>query len=203
MATITALRTPDQKVVDSLQVVEPGADPALTDLCRLVARTMRVSGCVVAIVDDTAAWGKASYGYEMMRVPRRESLSNLIVDAGKPLLVQNAAKSQHLKNYPQIASGAVVGFAGAPLKLRPGHTVGALLLVNDAPLAGDSTNLEALTDFADLAVSLLLKERTNRQRRQALADRKKQAEKLEKQASILHRQNRLFDQISRITRYRV
>ncbi len=199
MATTTALRTPDQKVVDSLQVVEPGADPALTDLCRLVARTMQVSGCVVAIVDDTAAWGKASYGYEMMRVPRRESLSNLIVDAGKPLLVHNATKSQHLKNYSQIASGAVVGFAGAPLKLRPGHTVGALLLVNNAPLSGDSTNLEALTDFADLAVSLLLKERANRQRRQALADRKRQAEKLEKQASILHRQNRLFDQISRIT----
>ncbi|WP_108880870.1 EAL domain-containing protein [Anderseniella sp. Alg231-50] len=199
MATITALRTLDHKVVDSLQVVEPGADPALADLCRLVARTMRVSGCVVAIVDDTAAWGKASFGYEMMRVARRESLSNLIVDAGKPLLVHDATTRPHLKHYSQIASGKVVGFAGAPLNLRPGHTVGALLLVNDAPLSGDSTNIEALTDFADLAVSLLMKERANRQRRQALADRKKQAEKFEKQASILHRQTRLFDQISRIT----
>lgn len=199
MVTIAASGTLDRKVVDSLQVVEPGADPALADLCRLVARTMRVSGCVVAIVDDTAAWGKASFGYEMMRVARRESLSNLIVDAGKPLLVHDASNKPHLKNYPQIAGGAVVGFAGAPLKLRPGHIVGALLLVNDAPLPGDSTNVEALADFADLAVSLLLKERANRQRWQALADKKIQAEKLEKQASILHRQNRLFDQISRIT----
>ena len=199
MAAITGLRTPDHKVVDSLQVVEPGADPALTDLCRLVARTMRVSGCVVAIVDDTAAWGKASYGYEMMRVPRRESLSNLIVDAGKPLFVHDATKRPHLKNYSQIASGAVVGFAGAPLKLRPGHTVGALLLVNDAPLSGDSTNVEALTDFADLAVSLLLKERANRQRRQALSDQRKQSKQLQEQASVLHRQARLFDQISRLT----
>lgn len=199
MATTTASRTQDRKVIDSLQVVEPGADPALADLCRLVARTMGVSGCVVAIVDDMAAWGKASHGYEMMRVPRRESLSNLIVDAGKPFLVHDATKSPHLKNYSQIASGAVVGFAGAPLKLRPGHIVGALLLVNDAPLSRDSTNVEALADFADLAVSLLLKERANRQRRQALADRKKQAKKFEKQASILHRQTRLFDQISRLT----
>ncbi len=199
MATITASRNLDHKVVDSLQVVEPGSDPALADLCRLVARTMRVSGCVVAIVDDTAAWGKASFGYEMMRVARQESLSNLIVDAGKPLLVHDARQRPHLKNYSQIASGAVVGFAGVPLKLRPGHTVGALLLVNDAPLSGESANVEVLTDFADLAVSLLMKERANRQRRQALADRKRQAEKFEKQASILHRQTRLFDQISRIT----
>ncbi len=199
MATLTASRNLDHKVVDSLQVVEPGADPALADLCRLVARTMQVSGCVVAIVDDTAAWGKASYGYEMMRVARRESLSNLIVDAGKPMLVEDATTRPHLSNYSQIASGAVVGFAGAPLKLRPGHIVGALLLVNDAPLSGDTTSMEALADFADLAVSLLLKERASRQRRQALADRKKQAEKLEEQALILHRQARLFDQISRIT----
>lgn len=199
MATITASRKLDHKVVDSLQVVEPGSDPALADLCRLVVRTMRVSGCVVAIVDDTAAWGKASYGYEMMRVARRESLSNLIVDAGKPLLVPDATDKPHLKHFPQIASGAVVGFAGAPLKLRPGHIVGALLLVNDAPLTGDSTNMEALTDFADLAVSLLLKERANRQRRQALSDKKRQAEQLEEQALALHRQARLFDQISRLT----
>ena len=155
MVTISASGTLDRKVVDSLQVVEPGADPALADLCRLVARTMRVSGCVVAIVDDTAAWGKASFGYEMMRVARRESLSNLIVDAGKPLLVHDASNKPHLKNYPQIASGAVVGFAGATLKLRPGHIVGALLLVNHAPLSDDSPNVEAHSDFADLPLSLL------------------------------------------------
>jgi PAS domain S-box-containing protein len=80
---------------------------------------------------------------------QRDRLSTRIMETGEPLWVENLRADPISASHPMVAGQpGLSSFAGVPIKLADGSTLGALCAVDSKPRARDEKLLKALTRLA-------------------------------------------------------
>ncbi|MDA0182895.1 EAL domain-containing protein [Solirubrobacter phytolaccae] len=123
---------------------------ALTRLTRLAGNLLGVPVQLVSrlVTVDTAEPTYSSH------------LCAHVVESGAPLIVEDSRRSP----LAAIRAAKPNAYAGLPLTLRDGHTVGALCASDSTPRAWSSADLEVLGDLAAVAVDMLQTRHADRAR---------------------------------------
>lgn len=111
----------------------------------------------LTLLDRDRQWFKSRVGLAGCEAARKDSFCGHILDHPEGLIVQDATLDERFHDNPYVTGDTGLRFyAGTPLVLPDGHTVGALCVMDRQPREFDSTDLAILRKLRDLVVNELL-----------------------------------------------
>lgn len=126
-------------------------------ISRLGIRALGVRAAGVALIVDDTLWFKSIVGWRVTEVPIKNSLSQLMLDSGAPLIVPDTHKDLRCAKLPLVATGPKFRFyAGYPIRNANGEIIGTFCAFDTRPKKTDETLAETLSDLGHLAERELL-----------------------------------------------
>ena len=149
----------------ALAVLDSEPEPIFDALTRAAAEVCGAPVALIGLLDGRRAWFKSVVGLSgLCEVPRELSLCAHVVVAGTPIGVPDLAGDERFADHP-LAEGpsGLRSFAGAPITLSDGTTVGALCVFDHRPHALGEQTCRALRHLAEaVAEALEFRESTRR-----------------------------------------
>jgi len=142
----------------------PGEDTPEAGFERLAAfaaRLLHVPVSVISLVDAERPFSAGDSGDAWRRrreAPLNRSLCRVAVDAGEPLLLEDAREHPAVRQDPAVWLGEV-GYAGIPFRRADGRVAGALCVADARPRAWTPEEVDVLASLARFA-GLLVTART-------------------------------------------
>ncbi len=136
----------------------PGGNPALDRLAELAARLLRAPSSQVSLLPGAATVvGGAGLppGTVGSDSPVADSICTLTARSGAPVVVEDAAADERVRDLPPVASGAVGSYLGVPLTADDGHVVGALCVLDGSPRRWPEADVALLQQVATSVVAEL------------------------------------------------
>ena len=135
-------------------VLDTPTEVAFDRITTLAARLFDMPIVLVSLLDQSRAWFKSSYGFNLCEVPRRDSMCNFVLLSNEILIVPDTRKDDRFACNPFAVSEPGVRFyAGAPLVTHDGYSLGTLCLLDGNPREALSDAQKAtLTDLAAMVV---------------------------------------------------
>ncbi|RYF58753.1 MAG: GAF domain-containing protein [Comamonadaceae bacterium] len=113
---------------------------------------------LLSLIDEQRQWFKARVGLEIAETPRDISFCGHAILRDETMVVPNAALDERFADNPLVTGEPHIQFyAGAPLKLPSGQTVGTLCLLDRQPRTLDEVDLAILASLRDLAIEELMR----------------------------------------------
>ena len=110
----------------------------------------------ISLVDADNLWFKARIGLEVEKTSRKDSFCGHAILVDEPTVVPDALKDQRFLDNPNVTDAPNIRFyAGAPLKLAGGQTVGTICVFDHSPREMDEVGLAILSALRDLVVEEL------------------------------------------------
>jgi diguanylate cyclase (GGDEF)-like protein len=139
-------------------LLDSAAEAAFDRLTRLVSKILHVPTALVSLVDDHRQFFKSAVGLGEPWSSRREtplshSFCKHAVAAAGPLVIEDARVHPLVRDNLAIRDLGVVAYAGVPLTLPAGQTVGVLCAIDGVPRVWSDDDLEILGDLADSVVA--------------------------------------------------
>ncbi|MBD0414881.1 sensor domain-containing diguanylate cyclase [Tianweitania sp. Rool2] len=151
-----------QLVVRSLLPSQMPDMPELKALSFLVREIFDIATCSVSIIDEDWQRIAASSGLPTSDCARDESICTRVVYKNAPFIVEDLRKHPELSKMPYVTGEPGYRFyAGAPLQLDPGISIGALCVIDTKPRRLEKSQLEQLRHFATVATGLIKLHRAN------------------------------------------
>jgi len=151
--------------LDQVGLMDTPAEPAFDRLIRLTACVLDTPMAIFSLVGAEHVFFKSSYGLpEPLATHRQAPLSHsfcqLVVAAGAPLIVPDTRPHAQLQDDTAIRELGIVAYAGVPLIMPDGHTLGALCALDRQPRAWSSHDIGVLHDTAAAVVTEIQLRRT-------------------------------------------
>ncbi|MGH6948730.1 MAG: ATP-binding protein [Kiloniellales bacterium] len=143
-------------VLRKYEILDTPPEEAFDRITRLAAHLLRVPVALISMVDEDRQWNKSHYGLDVESLPRPISFCTHAVASERTLIVPDATRDAQFADNPFVTGEPGVRFyAGVPLRVREGATLGTLCVVDFE--ARDITPAERalLEDLADLVVEAL------------------------------------------------
>ncbi|HYF73628.1 MAG TPA: GAF domain-containing sensor histidine kinase [Nocardioides sp.] len=162
--------------LDAPRVAEIGkyhvlTDPPRADLLALVevaAQVAQVPMATINLITDTAQHQIATHGFEAAICAREDSMCNVVLHDGAPVIVADASRDERFCDNPFVTGvlGRVRFYATHQLVTPDGVVIGTLCVFDTVPRALSDDQEHALASLADRVVDLLeLELRTRELRR--------------------------------------
>ena len=133
-------------------LLEIDSSPAFDRLTRLAKRFFQVPLAMVNLIDEHSLIVKSADGQAPGSVPRNISFCGHTILTEAPLVVGDMRQDDRFADNPLVAGEPGVRFyAGFPLRLRDGASVGSLCLIDYAPREFSAADLAVLGDLGALA----------------------------------------------------
>ncbi|MCW2036896.1 EAL domain-containing protein [Xanthomonas campestris pv. raphani] len=147
-------------VLHGLCLLDSPPDPVFDTIAAMAARMLGTEIALVSLVDEHRQWFKARVGLEAPETPREHAFCAHALRSDDVLVIPDALLDPRFCDNPLVLGAPHIRFyAGAPLKLRDGHTIGTLCVIGTSPRAGldaeQRIQLEGLRDLAVLRVENL------------------------------------------------
>lgn len=141
--------------LDQLEILDTGPEEAFDRITRLTSRCLSVPISFLSLLDHDRQSFKSAVGAPegMTEIPLTASLCRYAVEAGEPLIVDDARLHPVARGISSIESHGVIAYAGAPLVTGDGLAVGTLCAIDTAPRQWSDHEVEVLVDLAEVAVS--------------------------------------------------
>lgn len=157
-----AMNTPDKKelarlhMLDNYQVLDTAAEKTFDDLTRLASVICETPIGLISLVDDHRQWFKARVGVDIPETSRDIAFCAHALTSTDLLIVEDALEDERFRENPLVTGELGVRFyAGAPLTVESGHTLGTLCVLDTAPKMLSTTQRDALEVLRDAVVAQL------------------------------------------------
>jgi diguanylate cyclase (GGDEF)-like protein/PAS domain S-box-containing protein len=149
-----------------LGVLDTEAEPAFDAVARMAAQVCGAPIALVSLVDAERQWFKANVGLEGMTETAREwAFCDHVIQATGLLEIPDAFQDPRFSNNPLVTGEPGIRFyAGAPLCLADGATVGALCIMDRQARQLAPEQRDMLLGLRDIVVATLEMRRTLLQR---------------------------------------
>ena len=148
-------------------VLASGPEPAFDDLARLAAFLCDTPIGLVSLVDEVGQRFKAAHGLSARHTHRDFAFCAYTILQDDPLIVPNATQDPRFSDNPLVTTELHLRFyAGVPLRLSDGLTVGSLCVLDTKPRTIAPAQLEDLVALGRQAVAQLDLRRTRGQMRE-------------------------------------
>jgi serine/threonine-protein kinase len=125
------------------------AEEAFDDVARLAADLCRTEIALITLVDSDRQWFKARVGVERTEVPRDLSFCGHCINTPQPLIVEDTLLDPRFSDNPLVTGDPFIRFyAGVPLEVEEGSSVGALSVADRAPRSLSPQELASLHRLA-------------------------------------------------------
>lgn len=143
--------------LDSLCLLDTAPEPDFDRIVRLGRALFGVRTCLVSLVDRDRQWFKARAGLDAEQTPRDISFCGHAILTPDVLVVRNALEDERFHDNPLVTGPPDIRFyAGAPLRLPNGYTIGTLCIIDPTPrpdFGPDQVGL--LEDLAGMALTAI------------------------------------------------
>ena len=141
-------------------------------ITRLTARLLDAPICTITIVDVERQWFKSRQGLDISETPRDVSFCTHTIMQDNVMVVPDALADARFASSPLVLQDPEIRFyAGAPIKVQSGHTLGSLCAIDRVPREFGSRQTELLTDMAQIVVDELELTLMHRQLKDGLAEK--------------------------------
>ena len=129
-------------------VLDTGREDAFDDLTRLARECLGAPISLLSLIDADRSWFKSVHGLDVCQTPRDESLCAHLLTSEGALWIPDTLRDDRTSDNPLVVGDAGVRFfAGVPLRLASGETLGGLCVLDTEPRefnASHAATLEAL-----------------------------------------------------------
>jgi signal transduction histidine kinase len=169
------------------RLMDSAPEEAFDRLTRLASMVINAPMAMVSLVGETKQFFKSATGLDVRETPLSHSFCKHVVDAGKPLVVQDANQHHLLSDNPAIQELNAVSYAGFPLLNSSGFTLGAFCVMDSVPREWSNAELQILKDLTSVVMSEIELREAYRHTLE-LADQLKEEHRLRKDLSemIVH-----------------
>ena len=137
-------------------ILDTEPEASFDRIARLASALTETPIALVTLVDRHRAWFKAAVGIEAREAPREHSFCGQSILEDRVLVVEDARADPRFADSPAVAGPPYVRFyAGAPLRSRSGHNVGALCVIDRQPRRMAPEQIDRLADLAESVVDAL------------------------------------------------
>jgi PAS domain S-box-containing protein len=135
-----------------LNILDTAPEERFDRLTRLAQSLLGSPTAFVSLVDAERVWFKSRQGLDLKETSRDLSYCGHAVLGSEPFIVLDAAKDPRFADNPLVAAAPNIRFyAGVPLRLSSGETLGALCVADRIPRTLDPRRIQLLRDLAVLA----------------------------------------------------
>jgi diguanylate cyclase (GGDEF)-like protein len=151
-----------QVAVRSLMPSQAEQSKELDALLALAKMVFKVPFAAVTIIDEDWQHIAAVAGIAMSGCSREQSMCTHVVHSGRPFVISDLSAEAEFHNLPYVLDEPKLRFyAGAPVDLEPGVTVGAVCIFDDKPRHLSAEDIDTLSNFGTVAGGLLRLQRSN------------------------------------------
>ncbi len=132
------------------------AEASFDRLTRLAARLMNAPVALVTLLDGDREYIKSCVGMDGAAgraTPVSHSFCRHAVEAGRPLLVEDAVADPRVRDTPAVRERGVRSYAGYPIRTPDGHVLGTLCVVDFHARTWSDDEQQVLADLADAATT--------------------------------------------------
>ena len=127
--------------------------PSLDRFTRVLAQVTQAKVVTISLVDESNERLVSSYGvpdpwFETGEVSLQHSFAKWVVCSGHPLIVEDAKRDPLLAECEPVLGWGVVSYAGHPVRIGAGHTVGAVAVMDTAARRWSMSELNLLREVA-------------------------------------------------------
>ena len=139
-------------------LLDSPCEEAFDRLTRLASRLLRVPVSLVTLVDEHRQFFKSATGLpepwaSARETPLTHSFCQHAVRSGEPLIIFDAHECPLVRKNLAIRDLGVVAYAGIPLKLPSGHTVGSFCAIDHVPRHWSVEEISTLKELARSAMT--------------------------------------------------
>ncbi|MEK7951350.1 AI-2E family transporter [Luteolibacter soli] len=130
----------DERLItlEGLGLVNPEREPVLDHVTAKLARVFDVPMTAITLVDRDRQWFKAHLGLpdelaEEGGTPRDLSICGYVVASDEVFVVRDLKRDRRFAKNPLVVEHGIRFYAGAPIRVGNGQTIGALCLMDTEP----------------------------------------------------------------------
>ncbi len=140
-----------------LGILDTPPEAVFDALTQIAAFATGTPIALISLVDETRQWFKSRVGLQASETPREHAFcAHAILRPGEPMTVEDATRDARFAANPLVTGDPSIRFyAGFPLTLRGGATVGTLCVIDREPRQLSAEQIRMLDTLARLAVSAL------------------------------------------------
>lgn len=141
-----------------LLILDTPPEQRFDKIVHFAANEFDVPIALVSLIDSGRQWFKARHGLEVCKTGRDISFCGHAIHQAAHFIVEDAAADPRFADNPLVTGEPHIRFyAGAPLQLPNGYTVGTLCLIDRVPRALDHTAQSILATLRDLVIEELVR----------------------------------------------
>lgn len=131
------------------RIMNTPAEEAFDDVARLAAEICDTEIALITLVDSERQWFKAKVGVEQTETPRDLSFCGHCINTSHPLIVEDTLLDPRFADNPLVTGDPGIRFyAGVPLEVDEGSSIGALSVADRAPRSLSPRELASLRRLA-------------------------------------------------------
>lgn len=134
--------------VERLGLLDSPPDERFDRIVRLAKSIYRTRSASFTVLHGDRQWHKARVGVRPVEIPRDQSLCDIAIQQGAPLVVGDAWADERFAESGFVQEAGVRFYAGYPLRAPDGHYVGALCVFDSEPRDPDDVDLTVLHELA-------------------------------------------------------
>ena len=136
------------------KILDTPTEVAFDRITSLAARMFDVPIALVSLLDESRAWFKSCYGFELREVQRDATICSLALLSNDVLVIPDTRQDKRLTCNPFVQNEPGLRFyAGAPLLTHDGFNLGTLCLLDTKPR--DALTDEQTATLADLGAMVV------------------------------------------------
>ncbi len=137
-------------------ILDTPPDGSFDRITKLAAKLLNVPIAIVTLVDTDRIWFKSRYGLDVQQIGRDPGLCASAILSDDLYEVDDALTDSRTLANPLVASEFGLRFyAAVPLKVRDGHNLGTLCVIDKQPRHLTDTQKETLQYLADILIDQL------------------------------------------------
>lgn len=127
------------------EILDTAPEAAFDDLTLLAAHICQTPMAAITLVDASRQWFKSHHGLTGAETPRDVAFCSRAIEQAGIFVVPDARQDAQFRDNPQVTGDPHIRFyAGAPLRAREGHALGALCVIDSVPRTLSPGQIEAL-----------------------------------------------------------
>src|SRR5215813_6504531 len=136
-------------LLEACKIIYTPAEEAFDEVARLAAELCGTEIALITLVDSDYQWFKARVGVEQTGTPRDLSFCGHCINHRHPLVVEDTHKDPRFADNPLVTGDPHIRFyAGVPLLVDEGSSVGALSVADRSPRTITPRQVESLERLA-------------------------------------------------------
>jgi len=139
--------------VRSTGLLDTKASEAFDRITRLAASLLQTPMAAISIVDESRQWFKSRVGIEEPQTARSDSFCSHTIEASSALVIEDALLDPRFADNRMVTGApGIRSYAGVPLQLPSGHTLGSLCVIDTSPREFTAQDILLLRDLAALVM---------------------------------------------------